>query len=202
MDILESTVKNLNGRGFIAKRFETGAEAVSAILEALGKGSVGIGGSHTAGDLGLYDAIKGNGNELLCHTFADPKDKMDVRKRALAADAFLTSSNAITEDGRIINIDGTGNRVAAMLFGPETVIVVAGKNKVVKDYQAAIHRIKTDCCPKNAKRLGLNTPCALTGKCRDCRPPERMCNVTVTIEYPTRNVKKFYVFLVNEELGW
>lgn len=202
MDSLDLTIQNLNQRGFHAARFASIEEANKAVLDVIGTGSVGIGGTRTVADMGLFDAIHAHGNRLLCHTFADPNEKQDVRKLALNADCYLSGTNAITEDGRIVNIDGTGNRVAAMLFGPEKVIIVAGKNKVVKDFNEAIRRTKEDCCPKNARRLGKKTPCALTGKCMDCRPPERMCNVTVTLEYPTRNVKSFYVFLVEQELGW
>ena len=202
MDNLDTAVKNLNARGFIARRFSTSAEARQAVMDVLGKGSVGVGGTKTVGDMGLFDAIRENGNELICHTFAPAAEKAAMRRRALDADAYLTSVNAITLDGQIVNIDGTGNRVAAMLFGPETVVAVAGRNKLADGYDAAVERIRTQCCPENARRLGLKTPCALTGKCTDCRMDERMCRAFVTLEFPTRNVKKFYVFLVDEDLGW
>lgn len=202
MQQYDSVIQALCRRRFIARAFATSAEANAEILNIIGSGSVGSGGSRTIADMGLYDAVRAHGNTLYCHTFAEPEQKQTVRKLAMGAGVYLSGTNAVTEDGTLVNIDGTGNRAAAMLFGPETVIVVAGKNKIVRDYDAAIQRIKADCCPVNARRLGLSTPCALTGKCADCSTPARMCNATIVHEYPTRNVKAFYVFLVDETLGW
>ena len=202
MQQYDSVVRALCRHRFIAKAFATTAEANAEILSIIGSGSVGSGGSRTVADMGLYEKIRAHGNTLYCHTFADEFQKQDVRRLAMTADVYLSGTNAVTEDGTLVNIDGTGNRAAAMLFGPETVIVVAGKNKIVRDYDAAIARIKADCCPLNARRLGLSTPCALTGKCANCSTPARMCNATIVHEYPTRNAKAFYVFLIDETLGW
>ena len=202
MERLRKTAEKLNARRFQARCFETAEEAGRALLEVLGRGSVGIGGSKTVEDMHLYEAIRESGNRIICHTLVPAGEKQDLRCQAMTADAYLCSANAITEEGLIVNIDGTGNRVAAMLFGPETVIVVAGKNKIVKDVEEGILRTRRDCCPKNTRRLGKSTPCALTGECNNCTTPERSCNATVIWEYPTRNVKNFHVFLVNEELGW
>ena len=202
MERLEKTAEKLRQRRFQARCFETAEQAGEAVLEVLGSGSVGIGGSRTVEDMDLYEAIRAHGNQIVCHTLVPQGEKAAVRTKAMDADAYLCSANAITEEGLIVNIDGTGNRVAAMLFGPEKVIVVAGKNKIVKNVEEGILRTKRDCCPKNTRRLGKSTPCALTGECGNCTTPERSCNATVIWEYPTRNVREFYVFLVNEELGW
>lgn len=117
------------------------------------------------------------------------------------ADVYVSSSNAVIEDSRILNIDGTGNRIASMFFGPPRVIIIAGKNKLAPDYSSALERIKTVACPKNAERLNRNLPCRFTGKCQDCRSPERMCQVTVLIENHL-NQTSLEVWLVNEELGF
>lgn len=100
-----------------------------------------------------------------------------------------------------MNIDGTGNRLACLCYGPTCVILVVGKNKLCNSYIEAIERIKSDACPSNARRLGLSTPCALTGKCTDCKGSGRMCNVTLISEYPTRLQSEFHVILVDENLG-
>ena len=202
MEQLKKTVEKLNARRFQARCFETAAEAREALLEVLGTGSVGIGGSRTVEDMNLYEAIREHGNEIICHTLVPLEEKEALRRRAMEADAYLCSANAITEEGLIVNIDGRGNRVAGMLYGPETVIVIAGKNKIVKNVEEGILRTRRDCCPLNTRRLGKTTPCAVTGVCNNCTTPERSCNVTVIWEYPSRNAKNFYVFLVDEVLGW
>ncbi|MGD9707877.1 MAG: LUD domain-containing protein, partial [Candidatus Delongbacteria bacterium] len=114
---------------------------------------------------------------------------------------YLSSSNAIIEDGRLLNIDGTGNRVAAMFFGPPEIIVIAGRNKIVENYDHAMERIKTIAAPKNAERLRRDVPCRFTGRCQDCRSPERMCQVTVCIENRLVD-RELEVWLVNQNLGY
>jgi hypothetical protein len=113
----------------------------------------------------------------------------------------VAGSNAITEDGKIVNIDGLGNRLAAFCFGPEKVIIVAGRNKIVKDVAAAIERVKNVAAPMNARRFGAATPCAKTDKCSDCDSPERICNLTLIIE-KQRQPGRLTVILVNQELGF
>lgn len=199
---LDQTVQNLNRRRFLAKRFATAAEAKAEMLAIIGSQSVGIGGSNSVNSTGIYDTLKEQGNAVYCHTFVPPEEKPAVRRAAMDADVYLCSANAITQSGLIVNIDGTGNRVAATLFGPETVILLVGRNKLVDSVEDGIARTKRDCCPKNARRIGMNTPCGVTGTCHDCSGEARMCNATVILEYPTRRAKAFYVFLVDEELGW
>ena len=200
---IDTVVKNLNARRFHAEKFETNEQLAKAVLSIIGGKSVGIGGSASVRELGLYESLQQNGNTVYCHTYqADPAEKKAMRKAAMDADVYLCSANAITESGVIINTDGTGNRVAATIFGPSTVIIVAGVNKLAKDVESGIARMKRDCCPKNAKRLGHATPCAITGTCGECRSSARMCNVTALTEYPTRHVKDYYVLLSEEPLGW
>lgn len=201
MDIY-SVENNLKKRRFLAEVCPTAAAACARILEIVGDRSVGIGGSRSVSEAGVYEAFAAHGNTVYCHTLVPPEEKDAMRHAALCADVYLCSANAITADGVIVNIDGTGNRVSGTLFGPKTVIMLVGRNKLVADIAAGIQRTKSDCCPKNARRLGLKTPCAQTDQCADCTSPARMCNATVIHEYPTRNVDAFHVLLVDETLGY
>ena len=201
MDVY-SVAENLRKRRFLAEVCPTVADARARVLEIAGDRSVGIGGSRSVGEAGLYDALKAHGNAVLCHTLVPPEEKEAMRRAANAAEVYLCSANAVTADGVIVNIDGTGNRVAGTLYGPHTVIMLVGRNKLAEDIAAGVERTKRDCCPNNARRIGVKTPCAATGKCADCASAARMCNATVLHEYPTRNVTAFHVLLVDEELGW
>ncbi len=113
----------------------------------------------------------------------------------------MSSSNSVTLQGDLINIDAIGNRVAGMFFGPKKVVVVAGRNKISTNPHTAVLRIKNTASPQNTKRLGLDTPCAKTGKCEECNSPQRICNVVVRIQYPTWG-KEMHVILVDEDLGF
>lgn len=196
------TIENLNQHRFIAHSFPTCGEAVDEMLHIIGKQSVGVGGSMTILHSGIVETLQANGNTVYCHTLVEKPEKEAQRRAAFGADVYLCSANAITKSGRIVNIDGTGNRLASVVFGPKTVIMLVGKNKLVDTVEEGIARIKRDCCPNNARRHGFTTPCALTGQCENCSGPQRMCNVISIQEYPTRNAKNFYVFLVDEDLGW
>jgi hypothetical protein len=126
---------------------------------------------------------------------------MEIMRRQLTCDLFLTSSNAVTLSGWLVNIDGNGNRVAALTFGPKKVIVVAGRNKLVDgDLTAAIHRVKNIAAPPNAKRLNCNTPCAKTGFCANCNSPDRICRIIHVMDRKPR-VADLHVLIVNEDLG-
>jgi hypothetical protein len=197
----EALVKALKSRRFLPEVFDTAQEAKAAALRIIGSKSVGIGGSATVRDLGLAETLQANGNEVYWHWLAAKEAKQAARDKALAADVYMCSSNALTADGRLVNIDGTGNRAAGLIYGPHEVVVILGKNKIAGSLDEAIERIKRDACPQNARRLGLDTPCAKTGQCHDCRTAERMCNVTFILEAPTRPVNAFHVLLVKEDLG-
>lgn len=192
---------NLKKRRFIPHICENAEEARQAVIALIGTKSVGFGGSATVSSMGIYELLEEKGNELHWHWKANKEKKAEERDASQKADVFLSGSNAITMDGRIINIDGTGNRLAGLIYGPSIVICILGRNKIVSSVDEGIERIKRDCCPGNARRLNLNTPCALTGKCMDCRTEARMCNVVAIHEAPTRPVKEFHVFIVNEDLG-
>ncbi len=197
----EGLIKALKARRFLPEVFDTAEEAKAAALAIIGTKSVGIGGSATVRDMQLAEALQENGNEVYWHWLAAKEAKQAARDKALNADVYMCSANALTTDGRFVNIDGTGNRAAGLIYGPHEVVVIVGSNKIVNGLDEAIERIKRDVCPTNARRLGLDTPCSRTNQCHDCRTPARMCNVTFILEAPTRPVKAFHVLIVKEDLG-
>ncbi len=197
-------MEKLEKRGFIAHHFATAAEAAAFVLDSIPAGkTVGVGGSVTIRDLGLEQALKDKGCPVFWHWTA--QDKAEALRRAQQADVYLCSANAIDSEGRLYNIDGTGNRVSALAFGPGEVFVVAGCNKLVEGGEAeAIERIKTQACGKNARRLGLNTPCAKLDRCAGpdgCRSPQRMCKAHLRLDFAPGG-RPFHVVLVDEPLGY
>jgi len=166
---------------------------------------VGLGGSMTVVDSGLIDALRKMNIQLLDRykEGITPEETNEMRRKGILADVFITSCNAVTADGKLVNEDGIGNRVAGMIFGPEKVILMAGINKVVPTVEDGINRIKNYAAPINCVRLGKNTPCAQTGFCDDenCKTPDRICSQIVIIE--SNQVKnRITVVLVGEELGY
>ncbi|MEG0585261.1 MAG: lactate utilization protein [Christensenellaceae bacterium] len=194
----------LNKKGYHAAFFEDVDTAKAHVMDLLSDAeSVGMGGSATIKSTGLFEDIVASGKTVFSQTLEREKENPDIMgvwKSAMNADAFLTSTNALTLQGDLINIDGNGNRVAAMFFGPQKVVVVCGINKLADGPHKAIARIKKFACPANAQRLGLQTPCA-TGICTECDSPQRMCNVTVRMQYPPRT-KEIHIVLINKELGF
>ncbi len=189
MNDFSKIVAALERRGYEATAVATKEEAAALILkEAESATSVGWGGSESVKALGVREALAAAGKEIRDH-----ETKMDL---------FLLSANAMTEDGLIVNIDGTGNRVAASIFGPKRVIYVVGKNKLVAGgVLEAIARAKRGACGPNARRLGKKTPCAETGLCADCSSPDRICKVTAIFERcPSKTPTR--VILVDEDLGY
>ena len=198
-----TVVKNLQGRGFDACYCRSGEEAREKALEWIKEGSsVAWGGSMTIRDIGLTEAVnKGNYQAIDRDKAGTPEEKQKAAMDALSADYFLTSANGVSEDGQLVNVDGNGNRVAAIVFGPKYVIVVAGMNKVVRTAEDAMVRARTVAAPLNQQRFSKNTPCTLTGVCGDCKSPECICNQLLT----TRNCRpagRIKVILVGEELGY
>ena len=198
--MLNQVREALEKRDYTVHLFETAQEAKEYLLSAIAPHqSVGFGGSMTLKDMGLDKALAERGNPVHWHWTAE--DKEEAHRNAATADVYLTSANALTKSGQIINIDGHGNRVAATLHGPGRVIFVIGKNKISENYDEAIWRIKNVVSPANAKRMNLNTPCAKTGTCMDCRGKQRICNVTVVLEQRLIGYQ-MDVVLVNEDLGY
>ncbi|MGI6037357.1 MAG: lactate utilization protein [Limnochordia bacterium] len=200
----EQTVKALEKRGFPACYVATKAEAVAKVLEVIPPGaSIGVGGSVTIRELGLIDELTGRGHRVIHHwqSGLSAKEIDGLRKEAMFADIYLTSSNAITVDGQLVNTDGVGNRVAAMIYGPGTVVVIAGVNKIVGDVEGAFERIQHQAAPKNGIRLETKTPCTILGYCNDCDSAARMCKAKVVLERkPTAT--DYQVIIVGEDLGY
>lgn len=192
-------IENLEKRNMKGYYCQDAGEAKELALSLIGEDDVvAWGGSVTVDQIGIRSELK----NVIDRDAAPPEDFIKVRRDALLSDVFLTSTNAITMDGELVNIDGMGNRVAAMCFGPGKVIVIAGVNKIVRDEEAAIARIKTDACPPNCVRLLKKTPCAATGKCGDCKiPGQTICSYTVTTRF-SAIPDRIHVILVNENLGF
>lgn len=197
----EELLQALRGRGFLPALYATAEEARDAALQIIGSKSVGIGGSATIRDMGLYEQLVAQGNEVHCHWPVPAEQKTAERNAAIQADVYMSSTNALIRDGRLFNIDGAANRVAGLIYGPETVVMIVGRNKIVDSLDEAYTRTRRDCCPGNARRQNFKTPCALVGECNDCRSADRMCRVITIHEMPTRRVKAFHVLIVDQDLG-
>ena len=201
---LEIVVENLKKNNFavhIAKNKEEGAQIVRSLIE---KGAtIGVGGSVTIDQLDILDGLEAEGHLIFNHNKAGltPQQVLDFRRRELTCDVFLTSTNALTEKGELVNIDGVGNRVAALTFGPKRVVVATGINKIVADVHAGIARIGSVAAPLNNKRLKKDMPCTKVGHCVDCQLPGRICNVT-TIMKKRPPLTDIHIVLIKEELGY
>ncbi|QZY54182.1 lactate utilization protein [Crassaminicella profunda] len=197
-----NVMKNLKRNGFNVEYFENCTVAKKALLDAINLDEdVGIGGSKTIYDMGMHKDLMKRGNEVYWHWLVDQEKKDEERFKASHTPVYLSSSNAVTEDGKLVNIDGLGNRVASMIYGHDRVYIIVGVNKIAKDANKAIERIKKEACPKNAERLNLETPCRYTKECNDCRSKDRMCNITVIIDHKPMKTD-INVFLINEDLGF
>ncbi|MBI4655179.1 MAG: lactate utilization protein [Elusimicrobia bacterium] len=163
---------------------------------------IGLGGSQTVRSLGLVDALKNAGNEIITHTpEMDKQTRIETWLRAQTADFYLASPQAITLNGELILIDAYGNRAAAAIYGPKKVILIAGHNKIVKDLNEGLWRIRNIAAVANNIRLGRKNPCVISGKCEDCDIESRICNV-VSILYRKPVYTDYLIVLVNEELGY
>ncbi len=203
--IAKKVVENLEKNEFKAKYFKNRNEAIDYISKVLeNHNSIGFGGSMTVlEDLKIDKIAEKMGKEILNHNNPDlpMEEKLKIRKKQLTCDLFLTSTNAITKDGKIVNIDGVGNRVSAVIFGPKKVLIICGINKVTKDIHSALKRIKEIAAPMNAKRLSAKTPCAETGECVDCKSPGRICRVTVIMDKKPK-LSDIEVLIIGESLGY
>ena len=196
-------VKNLQKRHFDAYYCADREEALAKALELIPKGvSVGWGGAQSAEDIGLLNAVRtGDYNAIDRDTARSPEERVKIMKQALLSDVFIVGANALSLDGQMVSIDGNGNRVAAIVYGPESVIVIAGMNKVVATLEDAVRRARTVAAPMNKQRFALETPCEITGACADCKSEGCICNQILI----TRNSKpagRIKVILVGEELGF
>ena len=200
----KKAVAALQRNHFEACYVETKEAAAEKVLALIADGaSVGVGGSMTIAALDLEPRLLEKGCTIYNHNRAGltPEESMATRRKEILADVFLCSSNAVTLDGQLVNTDGSGNRVAAMCFGPKKVVVVAGVNKIVETAEEGRRRIALVAAPINAKRLNRVTPCAETGCCADCASLERICRVTTILHQKPMSVE-FAVILVGEPLGY
>lgn len=198
-------VESLERNGFTALYCAAPQIAAEYIItNASDSVTVGFGGSMSIVSLGVEQRLREQGKEILNHASPDLSrdEKMEIMRRQLTCDLFLSGSNALTLNGELVNIDATGNRVAAMFFGPRRVIVVVGRNKLVDGTpQDAIERVKAWATPPNSKRLNFKTPCASTGFCSDCNSPDRLCRVTTVIDRKPR-FTDLHVLVVNADMGF
>lgn len=201
---VQRTIENLeknNIEGFYVKSEE---ELIKKIIEIVKEGStVSVGGSMTLFETGVIEHLRSGRYNFLDRykEGLSQEDMKDIYRKSFFADAYFTSSNAITEEGEIYNVDGNGNRVAAMIYGPDKVIIIAGINKIVRDLDEAIIRNREMAAPANAKRLNKNTPCTKTGYCMDCSSPERICRNYVLIKNQGKKGRMFVIF-VDKQLGY
>ena len=197
---LELLQKNLEAQGFTYRYFDTAQQAADYLVGSIQDKTVGIGGSMTIKGMGLYDRLKEN-NQVAWHWEVPGPETL---AQAAAAQVYLSSVNGIAETGEIINIDGTGNRIAATLYDREKVFLIAGVNKIAPDYDQALWRARNVAAPLNARRLNRKTPCAQGEevKCWDCKSPERICNGLTVLWRKMGGVKECEVVIIGEELGY
>ncbi|PKM87912.1 MAG: lactate utilization protein C [Firmicutes bacterium HGW-Firmicutes-12] len=197
-------VDALTKNNFKAVYVATKEEATKKVLELIEDSkSIGLGTSMTVNEMGALEEIRKSGKEIFDHS--DPslsaEEKFGMRIKQQTCDCFISSTNAVTLDGKLVNVDGSGNRVSAMIFGPKKVIVIAGVNKIAKDVDAAMDRIECYAAPMNNKRINFPNPCIKSGVCMDCSGSTRICNVTTIIrKKPTAT--DINVIIVGEDLGY
>ena len=198
--LAQKVIKGLESRNMSGYYAGTKEEALKIALELIPKGSsVTMGGAMSAHEIGLVEALKSPD-----YNFIDRDKASDKRAAMLAAydaDFFLSSANAMTEDGIMINVDGNANRVSAIAQGPKKVIFIVGMNKITKDVDSAMKRARNVAAPKNAQRFGLSTPCTATGSCMDCKSPDTICCQILITRY-SKHKDRIHVILVNDNLGF
>ncbi|MDO5392090.1 MAG: lactate utilization protein [Eubacteriales bacterium] len=199
----ETVMKKFEKRGMTAFYCPTKESAKEKILSLMEKGSsITWGGSESMVEAGVMDAIRNGDYELIDRSTAKtPEEQRALYGRMVCADYFLTSTNAFTKDGELVNIDGAANRVACIAHGPAHVIVLASMNKMCADVDAAVKRIRTEACPPNAIRVGVDTPCSATGVCADCLSPGCIC-AQILVTRKSRIPGRIIVVLTEEPLGF
>lgn len=199
----KTIIKNLAARNIEGYFFENSADAVKTILEMMPEGSsVTWGGSETFKETGMLTALQSGNYHLIDRSKATtPEESRAMYGEMVMADYFFMSSNAITLNGELVNIDGNSNRVGLLVHGPRHVIVLVGMNKLTDDVESAIKRIRTYACPANAKRLNRSTPCGTIGRCGECYSNECMCN-QIVITRRSGHAGRIKVFFIAENLGY
>lgn len=201
----ETIIKNLKKRNIEGVYCATKDDALKQALSYIEKGSVvSWGGSESVKEIGLRDAVSSGDYEVVDRSLAkDYDEQRELFSKAVLADYYLMSSNAITLDGELINIDGTGNRVACLSYGPKHIVMIVGMNKVVNNVEDGIARVRNFASPPNTIRLGLKTPCSLTGRCGDCYGDTCICSQIVITRRQSAAMKdRIKLILVGENLGY
>lgn len=201
--LAQQVIKGLESRNMEGYFAESKEEALTLALQMIPEGSsVGWGGSMSMQEIGLKDAIcKGNYTVYNRDVFKDLKEKKATELAIMDADYFVCSSNAVSEDGVLVNIDGMCNRVAAIAWGPKNVVMIVGMNKIVKTVEDAVSRARNEAAPVNAQRFNLDTPCCKTGACFDCKSPQTICCQFLITRF-SRIPGRIKVILVNDDLGF
>ena len=198
--LAERVIKGLESRNMTGYYAETREEALQMALELIPEGaSVGMGGCMSAAEIGLTEALRG-GNYDFIDRDATP-NKREAMLATYDADYFISSANAMTEDGVLINVDGNANRVSAIAQGPKYVVFIVSMNKICPDVDSAMKRARNVAAPINAQRFGLATPCTRTGACMNCKSPDTICCQILITRY-SRHEGRIHVILVNDELGY
>jgi hypothetical protein len=196
---IETVKKSLKANNFKVEYVEKAKDAIPVILNMIPvDASIEMAGSISVAELGLLDLLRQRGNRGL--EFPKPGENFFEEMRKNRKDILLASTNAVTLDGKLVNIDGMGNRVACMFFGVKQVILLVGANKIVRDVEEALDRVQKTIAPYHAKCIGVNTPCASTGQCEDCDSPQRICNITTILSKKPPSVD-FTIVLTGEDLG-
>ena len=198
--LAQTVIKGLKSRnmtGYYAADKEAALQTALSLIEE--GSSIAMGGAMSAWEIGLVDAVKNGPYRFIDRDAAE--DKRAAMLAAYDADVFLSSANAITQDGVMINIDGNANRVSCIAQGPKKVIFIVGMNKVCPDTDSAMKRARNIAAPVNVQRFGLNTPCAKTGACMDCKSPDTICCQFLITRY-SRHPGRIHVILVNDSLGF
>lgn len=193
---VEKTIRSLKLRGYSVQHFATGEEAAAYLCGQIRDTSVGIGGSRTADQLGLYEKL-GEQNEVYWH-WREPGP--ETLRKANAAAVYISGVNAMTENGEMLNIDGRGNRLAGQVYGDKRLYLIAGTNKICPDFESALHRARNTAAVQNCKRFPNKAPCQLDGQCHDCRSADRICRALLVHWMPMMGMTT-EVILIDEELG-
>ncbi|NBH83627.1 lactate utilization protein [bacterium C-53] len=196
-------IENLKIRGMEGYYFDTSADCVSYILSQMPQGSsISWGGSMTFEETGMKDALTDQDYVLIDRMSAKtPEERRSIYAQTVMSDFYFMSTNAITLDGELINIDGNGNRLACLLQGPQNIMILTGLNKITSDIESGIRRVKDIASPANTVRLNKNTPCSQTGRCNNCFSPDCICSHTV-ITRRSGTPGRIKIFLINEDLGY
>lgn len=200
--LAQKVIKGLESRNMTGYYVKTKEEALQKALALIPEGSsIGWGGSASIAEIGLKDAVCNGNYTVYNRDTCPPEEKRETEMKIFGCDYFLCSSNAVTEDGILVNIDGNSNRVAAIAYGPQHVVMIVGMNKIAKDENAALLRARNIAAPSNAQRFPLDTPCKKNGACANCLSKDTICCEFLITRF-SRHPGRFHIILVNEDLGY